>query len=57
MNFIKIDIKKDDLGKVIWYGGGKMDWNNIIGKHKGVDEVDKGQFEKLKKQILQAVAA
>lgn len=36
--------EKKDLGKVIWYAGGKMDWDNIIGKHRGVDEVDHGQF-------------
>lgn len=38
--------KKEDLGKVIWYAGGKIDWNNIIGIHHGVDIVDKGQFNK-----------
>lgn len=35
-----------DLGKVIWYAGGKMDWNNLIGSNVGVDEVDRGQFDK-----------
>ncbi len=40
--------KKQDLGKVIWYAGGDMDWNNIYGANHGVDEVDKGQFEKTK---------
>jgi len=35
---------KNDRGKVIWYAGGKMDWNNVVGYHVGVDEVDKGQF-------------
>lgn len=38
-----------DLGKVIWYAGGKMDWKNVLGFHKGVDEVDKGQYELLEK--------
>lgn len=38
---------KTDLGKVIWYAGGRIDWENIIGKHVGVDEVDTGQFEKM----------
>lgn len=33
-----------DRGKVIWYAGGAIDWANIIGRHLGVDEVDKGQF-------------
>lgn len=36
-----------DLGKVFWYAGGIMDWNNIIGSHRGVDEVDKGQYDQL----------
>ena len=38
--------KKEDLGKVIWYAGGKIDWQNIGGIHVGVDEVDEGQFSK-----------
>lgn len=37
---------KEDLGKVIWYAGGKMDWKNVIGYHRGVDEIDRGQFDK-----------
>lgn len=36
-----------DLGHVFWYAGGIMDWKNIIGKHRGVDEVDKGQYEEV----------
>jgi len=36
---------KEDLGKVIWYAGGVMDWKNVIGLHRGVDKVDKGQFD------------
>ncbi len=47
--FHKDRYTKEDLGKVIWYAGGKMDWENLIGEHEGVDEVDKGQFEKRKK--------
>ncbi|MDO8503293.1 MAG: glycosyltransferase family 2 protein [bacterium] len=33
-------------GKVLWYAGGKMDWNNVLGENRGVDEVDRGQYEK-----------
>ncbi len=40
--------KKHELGKVIWYAGGKIDWDNIYTSHIGVDEVDKGQFDKIK---------
>lgn len=31
-----------DSGKVIWYAGGTIDWENAIGHHVGVDEVDDG---------------
>lgn len=44
--FHKNRYTQKDLGKVIWYGGGEIDWSNIIGVHLGVDEVDKGQFKK-----------
>jgi len=40
--------EKTDLGKIIWYAGGKIDWNNIYASHIGVDMVDNGQFNKLK---------
>jgi GT2 family glycosyltransferase len=46
--FHKNKYGRDDLGKVIWYAGGKMDWNNVYGSNVGVDEVDTGQFEKTK---------
>lgn len=36
-----------ELGKVIWYAGGVMDWDNVLGYHRGVDEVDAGQYDKL----------
>lgn len=47
--FHKNRYKKEDLGKVIWYAGGIMDWKNCLGFHKGVDEVDMGQFGKKEK--------
>jgi len=31
-------------GKVLWYAGGSIDWDNFAGFHRGVDEVDRGQF-------------
>jgi len=37
--------KQADFGKVIWYAGGIIDWKNIYFTHRGVDEVDKGQYE------------
>lgn len=33
-----------DRGKVLWYAGGSIDWLNLIAFHRGVDEVDRGQF-------------
>lgn len=45
--FHKKRYKKTDQGNVIWYAGGEMDWKNIIGKHRGVDEIDEGQYEKI----------
>src|SRR3989344_8084752 len=43
--FHKKRYKKEELGKVIWYAGGNNDWPNVIGSHRGVDEVDNGQYE------------
>jgi len=39
--------KESEMGKVIWYAGGSMDFANVIGFHRGVDEVDKGQFDEI----------
>lgn len=39
--------KEDELGKVIWYAGGDIDWKNVYGTNHGVDEVDRGQFDKV----------
>lgn len=44
--FHKHRYKPGDLGKVIWYAGGIIDWNNVYGYHRGVDEVDRGQYDK-----------
>lgn len=44
--FHKKRYKKSDLGKVIWYAGGKIDWKNILFSHRGVDEVDTGTYVK-----------
>jgi len=46
--FHKARYKDKELGKVFWYAGGDMDWNNIYGSNHGVDEVDKGQYDKTK---------
>lgn len=41
--------KKEDLGNVIWFAGGQMDWDNVYSEHIGVDEVDRGQYNSEKK--------
>lgn len=46
--FHKDRYKKNELGKILWYAGGKIDWQNVIGVHTGVDEVDAGQFNRRK---------
>lgn len=38
--------KKNEVGKVFWYAGGRIDWKNVHPKHRGVDEVDNGQYDK-----------
>lgn len=38
--------KKNNLGKIIWYAGGIIDWDNVHTLHRGVDEVDRGQYDK-----------
>ncbi len=43
--FHKNRYSKNEIGKVLWYAGGKMDWKNVIGHHRGVDEIDKGQYD------------
>lgn len=50
--FHKERYDEKDLGKVIWYAGGRMDWDNINGFHIGVDEVDRGQFDNAGKTRL-----
>lgn len=39
------DYNEAERGKVIWYAGGVIDWQNIEAYHWGVDEVDHGQFD------------
>ena len=37
---------KSEQGKVFWYAGGIIDWNNMYASHRGVDEVDRGQYDR-----------
>lgn len=40
--------KEQERGKVIWYAGGRIDWDNVLASHVGVDEVDNGQYNEEK---------
>ena len=44
--FQKNKYKERELGKVIWYAGGVIDWKNVYGNGRGVDEVDKDVSDK-----------
>lgn len=44
--FHKNRYKESEKGKVIWYAGGLIDWDNIYTSHRGVDEADKGQYNR-----------
>jgi len=40
--------KQKGRGDVIWYAGGYMDWGSCIARHYGVDELDRGQYDKIR---------
>lgn len=37
--------QKNELGKVIWALGGKIDWDNVYASNIAIDEVDRGQYD------------
>lgn len=39
--------KSSERGRVIWYAGGSIDWQNVLASHRGMDEVDRGQHDKI----------
>jgi GT2 family glycosyltransferase len=44
--FHKDKYNPSELGKIIWYAGGLFDKKNVLAAHRGVDDVDQGQFDK-----------
>jgi GT2 family glycosyltransferase len=36
---------RSELGNILWYGGGSIDWPNIHAFHRGTDEIDRGHFD------------
>lgn len=45
--FYKDRYNDSQKGRVIWYAGGIVDRLNVYTTHKGVDEVDEGQFDQI----------
>lgn len=43
--FYKDRYTPQEKGRVIWYGGGIIDWKNVLASHRAVDQVDKGQYD------------
>lgn len=42
--FHKDRYDQKERGKVIWWAGGRIDWNNVITEHMGVNELDGNQY-------------
>ena len=43
--------KESERGKVLWYVGGVIDWENMDASHRGVDEIDTGQFKHIRYSV------
>ncbi len=43
--FFKEKYSEEQKGKVVWFAGGKFDWDNVTSIHKGIDEVDNGEYD------------
>lgn len=43
--FHKESYPKQQLGKILWYAGGWLDWKEVVAWHRGVDEIDEGQYD------------
>lgn len=41
-----------DKGKVIWYGGGKIDWDNVYVGHDNVNKVDEGSLKEVQTPFI-----
>lgn len=45
--FHKDRYKESEKGNVLWYAGGIIDRNNVYTVHRGVDEIDRDQYNKI----------
>lgn len=43
--FHKERYKMNELGHILWFAGGFTDWKHAKSVHRGINEVDKGQFD------------
>lgn len=37
--------RRSQRGQVLWFAGASWDWQHLVGFHRGVDELDRGQFD------------
>jgi len=44
--FHKSRYHQNEKGKIIWYAGGFIDWENVFSTHRGIDEADHGNYNK-----------
>jgi len=45
--FHKDRYKDKEMGNVLWYAGGLIDRQNVYTSHRGVDEIDHGQYDNI----------
>jgi len=38
---------KHERGRIIWFAGGRIDWDNVLVHHLGVNEYDHGQYDQV----------
>jgi len=50
--FHKDRYENKEKGKVLWYAGGLIDKQNVYTSHKGVDEIDHGQYDKIEETAV-----
>ncbi len=43
---------QSEMGKVIWYGGGKIDWDNVYVGHDNVNNVDNGSLKEVQTPFI-----
>ncbi len=50
--FHKNKYNQQDRGNIIWYAGGKFDFDNIGSIHRGLDEVDTGLYDQIEQSEI-----